>query len=121
VTQKLPETSEQPTYDDARAWRVKGKLFAWERPLRRRDLEELGTGAPAGPVLAVRVADVGVKEALVADDPDVFFTTRHFDGYAAVLIRLDDIDADALGELLVEAWLDRAPKRLAASYRDAAG
>ena len=79
------------------------------------DLEALGAAAPDGPVLAARVADVGVKEALIADDPDVFFTTPHFDGYPAVLIRLDRISVPELDEVIVDAWLARAPKRLASS------
>lgn len=104
--------------DGVSEWRVKNARFAWERPLRRKDLEELGERAPKGAVLAVRVADEGVKEALCAEDPDVYFTTSHFDGYAAVLIRLGRIRTGELRELLVEAWLDRAPKRLAQAYLD---
>lgn len=103
-------------------WQVKGKGFAWERPLRASDvaaLTGLGAEVPDGPILAVRVADVGVKEALVGDDPDVYFTTPHFNGYPAVLVRLDRIGVDELEELIVEAWLDRAPKRLAREYLEA--
>ena len=111
----LPEVTETSRQGLAR-WLVKGKGFAWERPLRRRDLEELGTAAPDGPVLAVHVADVGVKDALLADDPGVFFTTSHFDGYPAVLIRLDVIDESELREVLVDGWLAGAPKRLARQY-----
>ena len=95
------------------------KSLAWERPLRRSDLDALGPDAPGGPILAVRVADIGVKDALVADDPDVYFTTPHFNGYPAVLVSLDQIDVAELRELLVEAWLARAPKRLAQAYLDA--
>lgn len=113
----LPETNEQ-TSRDAVQWRVKDKGFVWERPLRRVDREALGDAAPDGPVLGAMVADVGVKEALIADDPEVYFTTPHFDGYAAVLVRLDKIPVDELEELTTEAWLVRAPKRLAAEYRD---
>jgi hypothetical protein len=100
------------------AWRVKDKLFVWERPLRRPDYEALGDRAPDGPILGARVADVGVKEALLADDPEVFFTTPHFDGYPAILVRLDRIAMDELEELIVEAWLARAPKRLAEEFLD---
>lgn len=113
----LPETNEQ-TSRDAVQWRVKDKGFVWERPLRRADREALGDAAPDGPVPGAMVADVGVKEALIADDPEVYFTTPHFDGYAAVLVRLDKIPVDELEELTTEAWLARAPKRLAAEYRD---
>lgn len=110
----LPEATERP--GETPQWRVRDKLFAWDRPLRRGDLEALGAAVPDGPVLAARVPDLGAKEALLADDPRVYFTTPHFDGYPAVLVRLDLIDADELEELLVEAWLARAPKRLAADY-----
>ena len=114
----LPESSERLSRELVQ-WRVKDKLFVWERPLRRPDLEALGDSAPEGPVLGVRVADVGVKEALVTSDPDVYFTIPHFDGYPAVLVRLDRIGVAELKELIVEAWLLRAPKRLAEQYLDA--
>jgi hypothetical protein len=98
------------------SWRVRDKLFVWERPLRPADLRALGADAPPGPILGARVEHLGAKEALLADDPDVFFTTPHFDGYPAVLVRLEQIDALELEELIVEAWLARAPKRLADEY-----
>lgn len=111
----LPEASEREQRGDVQ-WRVKDKLFAWERPLRQSDLDALGLDAQQGPVLAIRVADEGVKRSLVAEDPAVFFTTPHFDGYAVILVRLEWIGRAELEELLVEAWLDRAPKRLAREY-----
>jgi hypothetical protein len=117
----LPETTERSAREDVRQWRVKDKLYAWERPLRRADLEALGDAAPDGAILATRVADLGAKEALLADDPDVYFTTPHFTGYPAILVRLERIAAAELEELLVEAWLARAPKRLAKEYLDASG
>ena len=111
----LPGTSEVPSRGSAQ-WRVNNKNFVWERPLHRTDLEALGEDAPEGPIIGVRVADLGVKEALLADDPDCCFTIPHFDGYPAVLVLLDRIGVAELDELLVEAWLDRAPKRLAKEY-----
>src|SRR3954451_23842836 len=90
-------------------WRVKDKLFVWERPLRRSDLEALGADAPDGPILGARVEHLGAKEALLANDPSIFFTTPHFDGYPAVLVRLDDISIEDLDEVVTEAWLARAP------------
>jgi hypothetical protein len=108
----LPEVEE--TGD--RAWRVRRKGFAWERPLRKADHEALGAAAPDGPILGARVPDEGAKQALLADAPDVYFTTPHFDGYPAILVRLDEIAIDELEELLVEAWLAQAPKRLARAY-----
>ena len=88
----------------------------WERPLRRADLEALGDAAPDGPILGARVEHLVAKEALLADDPAVFFTTPHFDGYPAVLVRLERIGLEDLREVIVEAWLARAPKRLAEAY-----
>jgi hypothetical protein len=116
----LPETSEDVSRG-LRGWRVKDKGFVWERPLRRADLEALGDAAPDGPILGARVEHLGAKEALLADDPDVFFTTPHFDGYPAILVRLDRITVEDLDEVIVEAWLARAPKRLVRAYLDAAG
>jgi hypothetical protein len=107
----MPETEEV-----SRRWNVRGKAFVWERPLRRADFEALGDAAPDGDVLAARVPDLDAKEALLGDDPDVYFTTPHFDGYPMILIRLERIPVEELHELVVEGWLDRAPKRLAAAY-----
>jgi hypothetical protein len=106
---------------DMRQWRVKEKLFVWERPLRRSDLAALGDAAPDGPILGARVEHLVAKDALIADDPDVYFTTPHFDGYPAVLVRLERIGVDDLEELTVEAWLARAPKRLVDEYLRARG
>jgi hypothetical protein len=112
----LPAVSERSGRDGVAQWRVADKLFVWERPLRRSDLAALGDAAPEGPVLAARVADAGVKDALLADDPSVYFTTPHFDGYDAILVRLDRIAVPELEELLSEAWLARAPARLAREF-----
>jgi hypothetical protein len=114
----LPETDEHGSYGDTLAWRVKQKGFVWERPLRRPDLEALGDAAPDGPILGARVEHLVAKEALLADDPSVFFTIPHFDGYPAVLVRLDEISLEDLEEVIVEAWLCRAPKRLVQAYGD---
>ena len=111
----LPETAGGTSYGN-RAWTVKGKAFAWERPLRKADLEALGDAAPDGPILGARVEHLVAKEALLADAPDVYFTTPHFDGYPAILVRLGAIDVSELEELLAEAWLARAPKRLATAF-----
>src|SRR4051794_7608873 len=111
----LPETSESTSYGN-RAWKVRDKTFVWQRPLRKSDLAALGDAAPDGPILGARVEHVVAKEALLASDPGVFFTTPHFDGYPAVLVRLDEIGDDDLEEVIVEAWLNRAPKRLADAY-----
>jgi hypothetical protein len=101
-------------------WKVKGKAFAWERPLRKGDLAELGDSAPQGDILAAWVPDQGAKEALLADEHGLYFTTSHFNGYSIILTELEKIDLPELRELLVEAWLTRAPKRLAKQFLDAA-
>jgi hypothetical protein len=111
----LPEVTEKSSWGSA-MWRVKDRGFVWERPLRAADRAALGDTAPTGDVLGVRVADEAQKLALVASEPDVFFTVPHFDGYPAVLVRLDAIDLDELREVVVDAWLERAPKRLADAY-----
>ena len=113
----LPETVEGTSYGN-RAWTVKGKGFVWERPLRKTDLEALGDAAPDGPILGARVEHLVAKEALLADDPGVYFTTPHFDGYPAVLVRLERIGVAELEELIAEAWLARSPKRLAQAFLD---
>jgi hypothetical protein len=113
----LPETTEFSSRG-LFEWRVKDKGFVWERPLRRADREALGASAPDGPILGAHVADLGVKAALLADDPSVFFTTPHFNGYKAILVRLDQIAVPDLEELTTDAWLARAPKGLAREYLD---
>src|SRR5215217_6974489 len=114
----LPAATEV-TSRGMRQWRVKDKLFVWERPLLRPDLEALGEAAPDGPILGARVEHLGAKEALLADAAGTIFTTPHFDGHPAVLIQLALIAPGELAELIVDAWLARAPKRLADSYLDA--
>jgi hypothetical protein len=112
IVSELPETAEPSPRD----WRVRKKLIAWERPLRKADVSALGADAPDGDILGARVADEGVKFALIADDPRVYFTTPHFDGYPAVLVRLAEIGVPELEELLTEAWLAQAPKTLAKAF-----
>ena len=102
--------------DDGRRWSVHGKPVAWERPLRPRDLAELGDRAPAGAILCVRTEGEGGKAELLAANPDVYFTTTHFTGYPAVLVRLPKISVGELRELLTDAWRVQAPKRLVKAY-----
>ena len=120
IVSTLPTVDEHTSRGNA-FWRVHGKGFVWERPLGDSDLEALGDAAPEGPILGVRVEDLLAKEALIADDPDAFFTIPHFDGYPAVLVKLDEVSLEILEEVIVEAWLDRAPKRLAREYIEAHG
>jgi hypothetical protein len=111
----MPEAQERTSRGLAQ-WRVRDKLFVWERPLRGPDLRALGDAAPDGAIMGARVEHLVAKEALLADDPGVYFTTPHFEGYPAVLVRLDEIAPAELEELIVEAWLARAPGRLARAY-----
>ena len=115
VVGELALTDERAPHE----WRVGKKLVAWERPLRKSDLEALaahGIEAPEGDILGVRVADEGVKFALIADEPAVYFTTPHFDGYPAVLVKLAEIAPGDLEELITEAWLTQAPRKLVQEF-----
>src|SRR4051794_2250107 len=115
----MPEATERVSRD-MRQWRVKDKLFVWERPLRESDLRTLGDAAPDGPILGARVEHLGAKEALLQDDSSTaFFTTPHFDGFPAILVKLDEVSLGDLEEVIVEAWLVQAPKRVAAAYLSA--
>ena len=91
-----------------------GKTFCFHRGRRRDAVDE--KGERLDDVLMFRVADLGVKELLLADERGVFFTTPHFRGFPAILVELDRIDVETLEEVLVEAWLCRAPKRLAKTW-----
>ena len=116
----LPSTVEDESRGQSH-WKVADRLFVWERPLGKKDRADLGDAAPDGPILGVRVADEGVKHALIADNPEVFFTIPHFDGYPAVLLRLEPADSAELAEVITDAWVLRAPKRLARQYLEETG
>ena len=112
---ELPEVTRETSADGRPSYLVHGKLICFHRG-RRRDALDPETGELLEDVLMFRVADAGVKELLLADERGVFFTTPHFDGYPAVLVRIPDlarIDREELRELVVEAWLTRVRKRLA--------
>jgi len=115
VALELPETSERLSREH-RQWRVREKLFVWERPLRQKEIEALGADAPEGAILGARVEHIGAKEALLSEQPSIFFTAPHFDGYPAILVRLERAGIEDLSEVITEAWLVRAPKRLAKAY-----
>ena len=115
IALELPQTEERLSRGQ-RQWCVAGKHFVWERPLRKPDVAALGDEAPYGPILGASVEHEVAKQALLADPSGIYFTTPHFDGYACVLVQLDRIGLDDLRELIVEAWLVRAPKRLARDY-----
>jgi len=114
----LPQVTKELSDDGRPAYRVHGKLFCCQRG-RRADAVDPETGERLADVLMFRVADLGVKELMLADDRGVFFTTPHFDGYPAVLVRIPTlarIDRDELEDLVVEAWLTRAQKRVAKAW-----
>jgi hypothetical protein len=117
IAQDLPEVTVGTRHGN-RTWFVGKKGFAWERPLTKADLRRLGNEpAPSGPILAVRVADLSAKEAVLAAGTPGVFTIAHFDNYAAVLICLDAVPARALRHLVTDAWLACVPPSIAARYR----
>jgi hypothetical protein len=111
IAASLPGTEERVSRERLQ-WRVGGKLFVWERPLRAKEVDELGEAAPDGPILGARVEHLIAKQAILADDPEVFFTTSHFEGHPSVLVRLERISGGDLEEVVTEAWFARATPKL---------
>ena len=115
---ELPQVVKDVSDDGRPSYHVHGKLFCFHRG-RRPDAVDEQTGERLADVLMFRVADLDEKELLLAGRGDVFFTTPHFNGYPAVLMRipsLAQLDRDELRELVVDAWLTRAQKRVARAW-----
>jgi hypothetical protein len=121
IVAELPEVTDGERFGN-RTWLVGGKAFAWDRPFSKADIRRFGEQVPpGGPILAVRVEDLGEKEAVLAANPAAFFTIPHFDGYAAVLIQLPKVSAQALRDALTDGWLACAPPALKKDHPQADG
>ena len=114
----LPQTAKEVSEDGRPSYLVHGKRFVLQRT-RRPDAVDPQTGERLDDVLMFRVADLDVKELLLADERGVYFTTAHFNGYSAVLVRIPDLarlDREELADLVAEAWLTKAQKRVAKAW-----
>jgi hypothetical protein len=119
----MPQTVKEVTDDGRPSYLVHGKRYLIHRR-PRPDAVDAQTGDRIDDVLMFRVEDLGVKELMLSDARGIYFTTPHFDGYPAVLVRIPDLARLGLGELgdlVAEAWLTRAQKRIAKAWLEEHG
>ena len=116
MAMELPEVSVGERYGN-RTWFVAKKAFVWDRPLSKADVKRFGAVTPPdGPIIAVAVADLGEKEAVLAEGAKGVFTIQHFDGFAAVLIQLSAASKRTVRDAIVDGWLACAPRQLGDEY-----
>ena len=107
IAMSLPGAFEQPSYGDRPSWRTKQRMFTWIRD----DPE----------ALVVWIDSLDEKEALLASDPDTFFTIPHYDGLATILVNLAAVEVDEARELITDSWRLRAPERLVRQFDEVSG
>ncbi|MAT05227.1 MAG: hypothetical protein CL424_09320 [Acidimicrobiaceae bacterium] len=116
VIDSLPEVIEGTSYGN-RAWKVRGSVFAWDRPFSKADLRRYGDHpVPSGPIVGLKVDGLDDKKAVLEAGTDGVFTIPHFEGFPAVLVQLDAVDPDDFRALVVDAWLATAPDQLTEAY-----